>query len=59
MYQLMVAVQKYLCINQIKWNLDDIKSNEFEHLSTVVDDVIKEHTAMRVGTLHHKGDIIV
>ena len=40
MYQLVAVVQTYLSVNQINWQLDYMKSTEFGHLSTVLDDVI-------------------
>ena len=36
-----------------------MKSTEFGHLSTVLDDVMIEHIAMRLGTVHHQADIML
>ena len=44
LYQLVVAIQKYLNMNKIMWKLVDFKSSEFEDLHNVLDNVMKERT---------------
>ena len=40
LYQMIVAIQKYLWINKIKWKL--VQGEEFDDLQTVLDNVMKE-----------------
>ena len=58
LYQLVVAIQKYLNVNKIAWKLVDLKSNEFEDLRIVLDNVMKERTQLNVGTIKKQADII-
>ena len=58
LYQLVIAIQKYLNINKIGWKLVDLKSNEFEELRNVLDNVMKERTKNNVGTVKKQTDII-
>ena len=46
-YQMVVAIQKYLHINKIMWRLVD--STEFIDLQTVLDNVMQECAAKNVG----------
>ena len=56
LYQMIVAIQKFLEINKIKWRL--IHGSEFDELKTVLDNVMKEHCAENVGTIRKQADII-
>ena len=47
LYQLVVAIQKYLNVNKIGWKL--IEGPEFEDVKTVLDNVMKERTAMNIA----------
>ena len=58
LYQLVVAIQKFLNVNKIAWKLVDLKSNEFEDLRTVLDNVMKERTEQNIGTIKRQADII-
>ena len=56
LYQLIVAIQKYLEINRIKWKL--IHGDRFTDLRTVLDNVMKERCAENVGNIKKQADII-
>ena len=53
-----MAIQKYLNVNKIAWQLVDLKSNKFEDLRIVLDNVMKERTQLNVGTIKKQADII-
>ena len=48
LYQMCVAIQKYLHMNKIPWKI--IEGGEFLDIKIVLDNVMKEHTKMGVGT---------
>ena len=52
LYQMVVAIQKYLNINKIMWKLVD--GVNFIDLNTVLENVMQERTAMNVGVVKHK-----
>ena len=56
LYQLIVAIQKFLQINDIKWKL--IHGDEFTDLRNVLDNVMKERCADSVGMVKKQADII-
>lgn len=58
LYQLVVAIQKFLNMNKINWHLIDMKSNEFEDLRNVLDNVMKERTEMGIGTVKRQAQFI-
>ena len=56
LYQMTVAIQKFLEINKIKWKL--IHGVEFEDLRIVLDNVMKECCAEGVGAVKKQADVI-
>ena len=58
LYQMVVAIQKYLNTNKIMWKLVDLKSNEFLELHNVLDNVMKERSEMGVGTVKKQAEYI-
>ena len=47
LYQMIVAIQKYLVLNKKKWKL--IEGEEFDDMRIVLDNVMQEHTAANIG----------
>ena len=56
LYQMAVAIQKYLLINKIMWRL--FESIEFIDLQTVLDNVMQECAAMNVGVTKRQAQVI-
>ena len=56
LYQMIVAIQKYLQVNKLNWRLVD--GPEFIDLHTVLDNVMQEHTAMNVGVVKRQAEVI-
>ena len=56
LYQLVVAIQKYLHFNKIPWKL--VEGPEFLDLKIVLDNVMKERTQMGVGSTKHIAKLI-
>ena len=56
LYQLVVAIQKYLNVNKINWKL--IEGDEFEVVKTVLDNVMKERTALNIGVKKKQAKFI-
>ena len=56
LYQLIVAIQKFVHLNQIKWRL--IHGEHFEDLRNVLDNVMKERCADNIGMVRKQADII-
>ena len=56
LYQMIVAIQKFLNINKLNWKLID--SNEFSDLRVVLDNVMQERTAMNVGVTKRQAQVI-
>ena len=56
LYQLIVALQKYLNINRIQWEL--ISGKEFLDVRTVLDNVMKERTSMHLGVVKRQAKLI-
>ena len=48
LYQMIVAIQKYLNVNKINWKLVDSKDPEFSELRTVLDNVMKERASLGI-----------
>ena len=55
-YQVVVAIQKYLHLNKIPWKI--IEGPEFEDIKTVLDNVIKECTAQNIGVKKRQAQFI-
>ena len=56
LYQMVVALQKYLQINKMFWKLVD--GQEFYDLHNVLDNVMQERTAMNIGVVKKQAAII-
>ena len=56
LYQLVAAIEKYLHINRIMWRL--VHGPEFLDLRNVLDNVMKERTAMNVGVSKKQAGLI-
>ena len=56
LYQMIVAIQKHLRINGIRWNL--VYGAEFIQVRTVLDNVMKEHTEANVGTGKKRAKLV-
>ena len=56
LYEMIVAIQKYLKVNKIFWQLVD--GYEFIDLHTVLDNIMQERTAMNVGVLKKQAMVI-
>ena len=56
LYQMIVAIQKHLNVNKIPWKLID--GDKFESLKIVLDNVMKERTALNIGTVKKQADLI-
>ena len=56
LYKMIVAIQKFMQINKIKWKL--IHGDDFEDLRIVLDNVMKECCADNVGMLKKQADLI-
>ena len=56
LYEMIVALQKYLKVNKIYWKLVD--PIQFPDLNIVLDNVMQERTAMNVGGLKRQAQVI-
>ena len=56
LYQLIVALQKYLNVNKVPWKLLD--GPRFENVRNVLDNVMKQRTELSVGTVRKQADLI-
>ena len=56
LYQMIVAIQKFLHLNKIKWKL--IHGDQFDDLRTVLDNVMKERCKDGVGSSRKQADLI-
>ena len=56
LYQLVVSIQKHLNINCILWKIID--NSEFIDIHTALDNVMKEHTELGLGTDTKQADLI-
>ena len=56
LYQLIVTIQKHLNVNKIAWKLID--GAAFENVKIMLDNVMKEHTELNVGTVKKQAELI-
>ena len=56
LYQMCMSIQKYLNVNKIPWKI--IEGSEFEDVKTVLDNVMKERTALNIGVKKRKAEVI-
>ena len=55
--QMIVAIQKYLNVNKLYWQL--IEGIEFHDVRTVLDNVMKERAALNVGIVRRQVSVIM
>ena len=56
LYQMNIAIERYLVVNKVKWRLlDDL---EFDDMCTVLDNVMREHTAQNIGVVKKQAGLI-
>ena len=56
LYQMIVAIQRFLVVNKVKWHLlDDL---EFDDMRTVLDNVMRERTAKNIGVVKKQAGLI-
>ena len=56
LYQMIVAIRKYLNINKINWKLFD--GNDFHDLHVVLDNVMQQRTALNIGVTKKQAQVI-
>ena len=56
LYQLIVAIQKYLIVNKVRWEI--MKMPEFEEMRTVLDNVMQERTMANIGVVKKQAGFI-
>ena len=56
LYQMIVAIQRYLFVNKIRWKMLD--DPEFEDMCTVLDNVMRERTAQNIGVVKKQAGLI-
>ena len=56
LYQMLVAIQKYLVVYKIMWKL--VEGPDFQDARTVVDNISKERTKANVGVLRRQASVI-
>ena len=56
LYQMVVAIQKYLNLNKIPWKI--IEGPEFEEIKTVLDNVMEERTALNIGVKKKQAQFV-
>ena len=56
LYEMIVAIQKYLWVNKLKWKL--VEGDDFEELRTVLDNIMTERTQMNIGVNTRQAELI-
>ena len=56
MYQMVIAIQKYLLVNRIKWDL--VEGTNFLDVKTVLDNVMREQTEANIGVVPKRAEVI-
>ena len=56
LYQMIVAIQKFLNVNKLHWQLID--KQQFPDLKIVLDNVMKERAAMNIGMTTKQASVI-
>ena len=52
LYQMVVAIQKYLFVKKLKWKL--VEGDDFDEMRTVLDNIMQERTAANVGVVKNR-----
>ena len=58
LYQLVGAIQKYLNVNKIPWQIAEGKGEDFEDVRIVLDNVMKERTAANIGVTKRQANLV-
>ena len=58
LYQMLSAIQKYLNVNKINWQIPEGKDPEFEDVRVVLDNVMKERTAQNIGVTKRQANVV-
>ena len=56
LYEMIVSIQKYLTVRNLRWKL--VEGDDFFTLRTVLDNVMQERSAMNIGTVVKKANLI-
>ena len=56
LYQMVTAIQRYLVVNKLNWNL--VYGPKFGDLKVVLDNVMKERTALNIGVTKRQVGVI-
>ena len=56
LYQLIVALQKYLRVNKLNWDL--VEGKEFSEVKTVLDNVMQERMKANIGVVKKQAELI-
>ena len=59
LYQMIVAIQMHLNVNKLPWKLLEAGDSAFSDVRVVLDNVMKERTAMNVGVTKHQASVIM
>ena len=58
LYQMLSAIQKYLNVNKIPWQIPEGKDPVFDDVRTVLDNVMKERTAQNIGVVKKQANVV-
>ena len=58
LYQMVSAIQKFLNVNKINWQIPEGKDPAFEDLWTVLDNVMEERTAQNIGVTKRQANVV-
>ena len=58
LYQMVGAIQKYLNVNKIPWQINEGKDPQFDDVRTVLDNIMKERTAANIGMTKKQANLI-
>ena len=58
LYQMIVAIQKHLNVNKLPWKLLEGGDSPFSDVRVVLDNIMKERTAMNVGVTKRQASVI-
>ena len=58
LYQMVSAIQKYLNVNKINWQIPEGNDPQFEDVRIVLDNVMKERTAQNIGVTKKQAELI-
>ena len=56
LYQMCTSIQKFLNVNNIPWKI--VKDPEFIEVQTVLDNIMKERAAAKIGTVKRQAEVL-